>query len=786
MMKKLLFTLMFFAFTGICIAQTAIDGDYRSAASGNWSNPTSWQVRSGSTWSAAAVVPTATNNIYIQNAHTITIDVAYAYCKDLQINILGVLAIGTKIMNVNGKIRAYTGAAEVTSSDGTYAGVSSTATASTMITTLAPGVLKFVGGTRNITNSGEWNSSGTGNAAEFALDAGATGTLSTVGVKFKSIVFSSGTVTTDAFISASTGDVTIKSGARLISSRSGSTSSGTTTSTTLIGNSSSTSAGTVTIDLGGVLELTGSFSAISCTTFTNNGTVIYSKAGSQTLLQIGTLSSGATNGSATFNNYSTLIFANTSSKTLSAATTVSKLLQFTGTASLGTTSSILTLTMANNSTIDRSVSSGTSISSGDAVNVFYGNSSTDVVNVNIGTTIAASNEVPANPAPGKVGTLTTANGATYTFTGTRSITDLVNNGSIVLTPNTSLTFTIGGTASGTGLITSNKSTGNLATNSIPEYYSASLSFTNTGSKGTIYLDPSYNELRYLTLTGAGALTLGNSVTLNAPFTLSDNTTLALGLASTVSFASSQAASWTSGKTLTITGWTGTAGSSGTSGKLFFGSTSTDLTAPQINQIVFNMSGINYSAMLLSNGELVPTNTVLPVKLTSFTAQKQGTAVQLKWTTASEQNNSHFEVQRSTDGQSFVSIGSKAGAGNSNSVLDYFFTDNSPLSGVNYYRLNQVDFDGTANTSNPVAVSLGVTNTSVTAYPNPVTQQLNVTGLVAGDHIKLLDLSGRIIKTQDFSGSNTAVLSLDKINAGLYLLVVENAGKLTFQSKIVKN
>jgi hypothetical protein len=68
----------------------------------------------------------------------------------------------------------------------------------------------------------------------------------------------------------------------------------------------------------------------------------------------------------------------------------------------------------------------------------------------------------------------------------------------------------------------------------------------------------------------------------------------------------------------------------------------------------------------------------------------------------------------------------------------------------------------------------------------VVNQLNVSGLVAGDRIKLLDLSGRIIKEQAFSGSNSSVLNLDKINAGVYLLVVENLGNITFKSKIVKN
>lgn len=91
--------------------------------------------------------------------------------------------------------------------------------------------------------------------------------------------------------------------------------------------------------------------------------------------------------------------------------------------------------------------------------------------------------------------------------------------------------------------------------------------------------------------------------------------------------------------------------------------------------------------------------VLPINLTSFSVTNQLNSVQLKWTTASEKNNSHFEVERSTDGIAFLSIGRRAGFLNSNTLSNYFFYDNHPFNGSNYYRLKQIDLDGKVAFSN---------------------------------------------------------------------------------------
>nr|WP_315218734.1 T9SS type A sorting domain-containing protein [uncultured Flavobacterium sp.] len=474
-----------------------------------------WETRTAGVWAVTAVAPSSINNVYIQNGHTVTVDVANGYCNDIQLNIGGVLAIGTNIVNVNGKIRAFTttlGAVTGTI-DGTFYSdqISSTATAATMITTSIPGVLKFVGNTRNITNTGEWNSSGTSNAAEFALTAGQTGTL-VVGVKFKPITFSSGIITTGDFISASTGDVSIKNGARLISSRS---------SAAVIGNSSTVVCGIVTIETGGVLELTGSAPLMNCTAFTNNGTVIYSKAGSQTLLSSGS-AAYAIPGTTAYNDYSTLILSGSGGKSIFASINVSNLLKVEGTttqiasASLSATK---TITMLNGSTIEKATpGTNTILSSAASAFVYYGTAPTDVVNLVISATCTNSGELRADPVPGpgKIGTLTVNSGVTYSISGGRTVTNIVNNGIIALAPSTSMTLIVSGTLSGLGTFSSI-----LSTTNTPNYFSGSLDFQGAGPIGTLYMTPGAKEIRNLGINGN--LTLGNAIQLNGNLTLTAGT-----------------------------------------------------------------------------------------------------------------------------------------------------------------------------------------------------------------------------------------------------------------------
>ncbi len=111
---------------------------------------------------------------------------------------------------------------------------------------------------------------------------------------------------------------------------------------------------------------------------------------------------------------------------------------------------------------------------------------------------------------------------------------------------------------------------------------------------------------------------------------------------------------------------------------------------------------------------------LPVELTSFTAQKNGSIVSLKWTTASELNNKGFEVQRSVDGSAWVNAGFVTGAGTKETSTEYSFSERFSSAGTISYRLKQTDFDGTYKYLGPVEINsdLELSYSLQQNFPNP--------------------------------------------------------------------
>jgi hypothetical protein len=110
-------------------------------------------------------------------------------------------------------------------------------------------------------------------------------------------------------------------------------------------------------------------------------------------------------------------------------------------------------------------------------------------------------------------------------------------------------------------------------------------------------------------------------------------------------------------------------------------------------------------------------TGLPVQLLNFTASANpDQAVDVRWSTGSEQNSSHFVLERSASLESFAEIARLDAAGQASSVRQYSFTDRNPLRGINYYRLRQIDTDGSQQLYRPVAVEIG--GDVLRVFPNP--------------------------------------------------------------------
>jgi len=152
--------------------------------------------------------------------------------------------------------------------------------------------------------------------------------------------------------------------------------------------------------------------------------------------------------------------------------------------------------------------------------------------------------------------------------------------------------------------------------------------------------------------------------------------------------------------------------------------------------------------------------ILPLELLSFTGTDEGTLVHLDWTTATERNTSHFELERGRDGAAYTTIGTMPAAGFSAAVSDYTFTDPAPLDGLSFYRLVQVDLDGMVAYHGPVAIEH---RASAQAWAQPLPGDgvvLHGTGwdeVIVHDHSGRRVASGVLVDGQcHFSGAVTGV------------------------------
>jgi hypothetical protein len=155
---------------------------------------------------------------------------------------------------------------------------------------------------------------------------------------------------------------------------------------------------------------------------------------------------------------------------------------------------------------------------------------------------------------------------------------------------------------------------------------------------------------------------------------------------------------------------------------------------------------------------------LPVELTTFDAIRQKSAVLLQWATASEKNNDRFEVQRSTDGREFKTIGMVRGQGSTTKAHTYTLTDQQPLPDLSYYRLRQVDTEGAFSYSPVRAVAMKVT---AAVYPNPARGELCLPVGSAGLPYQVLNSLGQML-AQGLVPDNGRI-GIGQLPAGSYLL-----------------
>lgn len=220
------------------------------------------------------------------------------------------------------------------------------------------------------------------------------------------------------------------------------------------------------------------------------------------------------------------------------------------------------------------------------------------------------------------------------------------------------------------------------------------------------------------------------------------------------------------------------GGSGNS-EIIFGTTGT-ITGPYNGAGIY--AGPSYAHKI--TGTFV-TGTALPVTWSSFTAATTNNTIQLKWSTASELNNSHFDIERaSADGQ-FHTIGSVNGNGTTQAISNYLFTDTEPLNAVAYYRIKQTDFNGDFDYSITIKVD-GKTTTPISVWPTLLKDNnttIKINNISENASIHLIDATGKEVNGLNSlaTASETVTLSLQNGHnnlSGFYFLYITDNNKTT--------
>lgn len=183
--------------------------------------------------------------------------------------------------------------------------------------------------------------------------------------------------------------------------------------------------------------------------------------------------------------------------------------------------------------------------------------------------------------------------------------------------------------------------------------------------------------------------------------------------------------------------------------------------------------------------------LLPVELIGFSARETSGKVALEWRTASELNNAAFEIQRSTGNSNhdWEAIGNVTGHGTSLVEHAYSFTDVRPQSGENYYRLKQMDMDGSYEYSEVVSVNMAKMQREMRIFPNPATDFITLnfdTDFTGQANLSLFDYAGKKVAGSSFQLDGQALstsIDLTGMPSGFYLVEIV-AGNSRWQELLV--
>ena len=175
--------------------------------------------------------------------------------------------------------------------------------------------------------------------------------------------------------------------------------------------------------------------------------------------------------------------------------------------------------------------------------------------------------------------------------------------------------------------------------------------------------------------------------------------------------------------------------------------------------------------------------VLPVSIISFSAERLSDKVKLSWTTASEKNNDYFEVQRSFDNIIFEYVDRVDGSGNSNTIVEYLSFDYNLAKGVVYYKLKQVDFDGTTDYSNTIAIRNSALDV-VKIFPNPTSGIVNIATKQAVE-LTIYSTLGTEIINKHFDANTNSKIDISMLSKGIYFITYKTDKEVISEKLIIR-
>jgi len=215
-----------------------------------------------------------------------------------------------------------------------------------------------------------------------------------------------------------------------------------------------------------------------------------------------------------------------------------------------------------------------------------------------------------------------------------------------------------------------------------------------------------------------------------------------------------------------------------------GDTWTQISLPSINYQIFIVDSITQFAAQGNGFYKLNSDLFIPVELTSFTAETSENEISLNWTTATKLNNQGFEIERSTDNQTFEKIGFVPGFGTTTESKSYTYKILEFYSGTQYYRLKQIDFDGTYEFSDAIEVE-GHSPAQYTLfqnYPNPFNTSTSIKFSIPVDSnikLKLFNMLGQevaeLLNSEISAGIHHVDFNASSLSSGTYFYVLEANG-----------